>query len=435
MIFRISRTHALPAARILSLASAILALALLGACSQNATLYRQALKEYNHGDYETALKTEVKALKRQPDYAKNQELVKKAYQQAIANREAGILATVNKAEPDMWEKLISQYKDLIAVRDLVRPINPLVDKESGETWQFEQKDYETKLDQSYSGAADVHYRKGLTLAENSDDPEAQRQAATEFAAALSFVPNYSDAAARLANAKNLSVKRVAVMAFEDKSGLQNQYGSLIDILTEGIIGKMVRDKTISEYIQIITRDQIDALLLERQFNSQRALDPVSATAVGSVLNAHEIMTGKVLQVNYVPPRTASTELRETKKMVVGQEPYTDKKGREKKRDVKGDVTCVYDRCTKTASVKVIASFSMIEVSTGKVKLQDTVSAEYSWSDIWARVITGDPRALSDLTMELVTKDEPFPPTEAEMVNLALDNLGREIVDRVRDYVK
>ncbi len=421
--------------RCLRLVGLLLALSWLASCSRTAAIYKQGAREFNRGEYETSLQTTVRSLQRNPRYAKSQRLVKKAYFEALGARQTRVQQIRNAAREDMWDQLTLEYAALIELQNIVKPINPMIDRDSGEAYYFPVHDYEALLADSKVNAAEVHYNRALALSADNDNPDEQKLAAGEFRLALNYVPNYRDSYERWLTARRLAVKRVAILAYEDKSGTQGKYGGLIDLLTDSIIAKMLQDSGITEYMQLITRDQMAALLNEYQLTGTVSIGDSSATALGSALHVHELMTGKILQINYVPSRTTNVEFKETQNIVLGEEKYVTDKGKEKTRVVKGDVSCIYRKYTKTASAKLIASFSMIDVATGRIKLQDTVASDYTWTGVWGRVSSGDDRALSPEAKELCLRDEPFPPEEVEMVNLALNKLCDDIVAKIRVYVQ
>jgi hypothetical protein len=416
-------------------AAVLIALLLLSfACSATRSLYKKALKEYRRGDYETSLHSNVQALERKASYAKAQKLIKRTYPKVLEDREDRIRKLEADANEDMWDQLVLEYTTLVGLQSLIKPIDPLTDPKTGEEYYFDFRDYEARLANSKESAALAHYQRALNLALGSDDPDDQRQAYNEFQKALEYVPNFRDASQRSMLARQKAVKRIAILAFEDKSNTRERYGGVIDLLTESIIGKLVQDRQIREYVDIVSRDQISALVSEQQFGETPNEETATVEELGGMLGAHEIMTGKIIQINYIAPRTNYVDLKETKNMVTGKEKYVDDKGREKMREVREDVTCVYRKYSKTTSVKVISSFSLIEVNTGIIKLQEPATADYSWTDTWIRVVSGDERALSDATLSQVSKEEPFPPSELDMVNYALEDMSGEIAYKVREYV-
>ncbi len=58
----------------------------------------------------------------------------------------------------------------------------------------------------------------------------------------------------------------------------------------------------------------------------------------------------------------------------------------------------------------------------------------SWSDTWARKISGDDRALSYNIKKLMEKAEPFPPSINEMVKEALKQTGTDIANKLCGYL-
>ncbi|MGC9362434.1 MAG: hypothetical protein ACP5F3_05835 [Candidatus Syntrophosphaera sp.] len=413
----------------------ILLILFIAACSKNVTLYRQASKEYKQAQYEQSLDSIVASLMIKPQYKNAQELIKKTYPKVVAVREARINQIQAAKKEDMWDKLVEEYTALIAIQNKVAPLNPLRNSDTGEVYEFEINDYEEPLAKSKLKAAETHYEKGIELAQSSDYPDIQRQAAEEFQAALNYVPNYKDAELRYQQTRESAIKRIAILSFEDKSGSGTKYGSLQDLITDSITSKMLQDKLISKHTEIITRDQIQALMLERQYATPEIINEASATEFGAVLGAHEILTGKIVQINYLSPRVKSMEFSESKNMVTGEETYIDDKGKEKTRKIREDVTCVYEKYTKSTSVDIIISFNLIEVPTGKIKLQETLTANNAWSDVWGRVKSGEIKILSDEALQLVSKEEPLPPSEVDMVNTALQDICTGIVDKIREYVR
>ncbi len=405
------------------------------ACSKNRSLYSKAAREYRRGELEASLNSSVELLQRKPDYYKAQKLIKKTYPRLLEEGQQRLLE-LGAAEPEVkWDGNVEEFTRLAGYENLVKKIDPLVNPKTGEKYSFDSGGYQEKLNQSKLTAAEFHYQKGLEILDQSETPDAQRKAAREFQAALNFVPSYRDAAQLFTNARRLATKRVAISVFDDKSGTRNKYGSLLDLLTDTLIAKLVQDKVVSEYWDIVSRDQIEALLTEQQYGGGDVPESGSSADLSQLLGAHEIMTGKIIQVNYVPERTSELELKETKNMVTGKEEYTTDKGKVREREVKEDVTCVYKRYTKTASVRITATFSLIDVKTGVTKYGDTVTAEYPWTDVWGRVTNGgDERVLSAEALALIQKEEPYPPAEMDMVNFALDKLSDEIVARVRNSI-
>lgn len=178
--------------RSVQIAVLLTVLFLLGACSKNVQLYRQAVKEYNQGQFENSLATNVRSLELKRTYAKAQTLIQKNFPKVVADREARIAAIKAAGKGEMWDQLVAEYQALIALQKLVSPLNPLYNAKTGIPYEFILKDYQPELNTSSENAAEYHYSTALRIAAGGDSPDIQRQAADQFKLAQNFVPNYKD---------------------------------------------------------------------------------------------------------------------------------------------------------------------------------------------------------------------------------------------------
>jgi hypothetical protein len=287
--------------------------------------------------------------------------------------------------------------------------------------------YSVELKEATQNAAEYHYQKGIHFSMTGTDAATQKQAAGHFKLALGLIPNYKDSTARYEEARSKAVRRIAVVGFDDRSNTKDRYGILGDLLADQIISGILQDKANTEFVEIITRDRINQVLAEQKLTVSGLVDENSAARIGVLLGAHEIMSGRVLQVNYTAPRTTSVKLTETANIEVEKENEEDPD--------KVEVTCEYVRFVKTASAQLLGSYSLVDVATGRIIVQETFTAEENFEDTWARVISGDTRALSPAQKALVAKTEPYPPQEKTMVNTAMGKLSRAIVNHFIANIK
>ncbi|MDP3114251.1 MAG: CsgG/HfaB family protein [Candidatus Cloacimonadaceae bacterium] len=410
-------------------------LLLVSGCSKNVSLYNTAKKQYKHGNLEAALQTNVQSLTIKPGYVKAQDLLKDIYPRLIRIREEKIAKLAASDDALKWDKLYKEYTELDAIQTKVKDLPRLMNPKTGEVIYFDFKDYNPNIRESKTNAAEYHYSSGIKLARSGNSTDIQKEAAKEFKLAQEFIPGYKDSASRYEQARKLAIKRIAIMAFEDKSGSKSKYGGIPEMLVDSIIGSLLQDKSASEFLEIITRDQINTVLLEQKLGASGLVDEKSSANVGMLLGAHEIMTGKILQINYVQPRTVDLEKKETANVTVSEETYIDVEGNERTRAIKGDVSCLYTKYTKTAGAQITASYTIVDVSTGRIKIQDNFTSEENWSDVWARKGAGDERALSPSTKALIAKSEPLPPSDVELVNRAVRKLSGMFISQIKNYVK
>jgi len=412
----------------------LLLMLFIASCSQNGRLYHRANKAYQKGLYDTAVVNAVSSLRLKPDNAKAQELLVKAWDDCLKAREDKISRLEQSPDANKWDQVYKEYASLEELGRQVKSLPVLVNPHSGYQVLINIPDYGAKLSSSRDNAAETHYQAGIRYAKISNELEIQKKAALEFKAALSLIPGYKDAELRYDQARKLAVKRLAIQPFEDKSSTHNHYGAISDLLTDQVLSQIMTATAGNEFLEIIARNQMDAVLAEQQLGASGMINEASTVRLGQLLGAHEILTGRILQINEAQERTVSINQEASAKVVIKKEKYTDEQGNEQEREVWGEVTCTYRKFTKTAGVSVSGSFSIIDVETGKIMLQESLESRFPWSESWCRKIAGDDRALNQNLKNLINKAEPFPPNNSEMVATALRDLGNNIVNKAKTYL-
>lgn len=420
--------------RIVLVSLVFIVLMLIG-CAKNVEYYKQAQKQFNFGEFERAFQTAAQSVQLKPSYVKVHPLIKESYDKAISQREEKIAKLENSTEAAKWDSIVLEYQALDSIQALAKKLPTMRDEKTGFTTDLATKDYSEAWMSARTNAAEYHYQKGMTVQKSGMDPETQKKAAKEFKTAQSYIPDYKDTALRYDQSRKAGVKRIAIIPFDDKTGTNGRYGALQEILIDNIVGAIMSDPSCTEFLEIITRDQINAVLAEQKLATTGIIDERTASQVGSILGAHELMTGSILQIIPVPARVQKMDYKETARVVIGQEEYYDDKGKKKTKDVWGDVSCNYTKFTKEANAKITGSYAIVEVSTGKVKLKESFTAENPWQGVWGKVGNGDQRALSSVIKNLVATPEPFEPTELELVNEAINKLSIQFISQIKSYVK
>jgi len=403
-------------------------------CSQYGRYYRRANKNYQKGQYDLAVSQSIAALRIKPENEKAQQLLVKAWQNALQQSDARVESLQQSSDPNKWDQIYREYNALNGIIQQLKSLPVLVNPNTGYQLTLNIPDIGQKLSSSRENAAEDHYQAGVKLSKMSSDSSTQKKAALEFKAAENLIANYKDAALKYEQSRKLAIRRLAVQPFEDKSATRNRYGAITDILTDQITSQIISLTRSNDFIEIIARSQMDAVIAEQQLNASGMVNEASTVRLGELLGAHEILTGRILQINETQERTVSVNQEAKARVVTGKEEYTDEQGNLKERDVWGDVSCQYRKYTKTSGVTVSASFSIIDVETGKIMLQESLEVRNPYSESWIRKISGDERALNNNLKTLMNKAEPFPPNVSEMVSTALRELGNNIVNKTRAYL-
>lgn len=381
------------------------------ALTQYGRLERSARENYQKGNYDSAAFECAKSLKLNPDYEMAQELIKDVFKAAVNAHESRIKELRASSAKFRWDEITSEYETLSKLNQAVKDLPALRNKKTGEIISFELTDYVQDLKEAKTNAAEVHYQEGLRLSQN-EGIDFQKQAAKEFKEAERFCPGYKDSASLYEKSRLAAIKRIAIIPFEDKSGREGRYGAVSEIITDEIISNIMNDPTATEFLQIISRSQLEQLIREQKLGQSGIIDDQTAVQMGKVLGLHEIVTGKITQIIYTPART-------TRKVEKAEGERKVKVGDKRVWRKFYATVRIY---TKRTSASVEGSYSVIDVKTAEIKKSESFTGKAEFEYEWA-TYTGDEDALGYDDAELVEKGEKPAPVAEEMVRQAAHKLA------------
>lgn len=400
-------------------------------------LAKSAGQYYIAGNYDKAVFDCVAALKMKPTYRKAQILIQDAFRNAVGNHKSEIEKLKPSSAKFKWDNIVSEYEAWDKLNKAVKSLPTLMDKKTKAVIRFKIVDLSQAIGPAKTNAADVHYKEGIRLAKK-EGIDIQKRAAKEFKAAMRYQPGYKDAASRYEQCRRAGVKRIAIIPFKDKSGKKGRYGAISETVTDEIISNVINDPSAMEFLDIISRDQLEQVMQEQKLGLRGIIDDKTAAEIGKILGIHEMLTGKITQIIYTPERTVKKSIREEKSVAIGEKkvPYTDKKGRRKykTKTIWGDVYANVTYYTKTAKAKIVGSYKIIGVKTARIKKTESFTEESSYKYEWAR-FTGDERALSRNAESLASRDEEFAPPEEEMVTSAAHKLSNSLAETLKKYAR
>ncbi|HPF09006.1 MAG TPA: CsgG/HfaB family protein [Candidatus Cloacimonadota bacterium] len=400
----------------------------LGAgCSQNKQISRKAENYFKQGDYHNASLMAVESLKLKASNPKAQQTLLSAYPLALQEQIEEIDRLKSANDSQNWPRILKAYQSLQTLNEAIRSLPPVTDPNSGERIRFDYRDYSSEISDARNESADYFYRQGVHHSMLSSEASTQKKAAGFFKEAMVYITDYKDSALRYEEARQKAIRRIAILPFEDKSGSRGRYGAISDMLADQIISGILKDKASTEFVELITRDQIDRVIEEQQLSSSGLVDEASAARIGVLVGAHEILSGRILQIDYSSPKTVSVELQEKSNITVEREDGED--------DEELEVECIYSKLTKRSSLQIVASYSVIDVASGRIDTQQSFTASETFEKDWGRFISGDRRALSPQQKALISTAEPIAPTDKDMINSALTELSQGIVNHFCHYLK
>lgn len=441
-------------------------------------LEERARESSNRGNYDQAVFEVVASLKLKPDYDKSQALIIDVFPRAVEEHLGKIKTAKSSVTKFKWDTVVAEYEALIKINNAVKSLPVLTDAKTKQPIRFDIQDYTQDIVEPTNNAAEDHYQEGRSLYSkegmvNRDqaakeftaankyvpgykdastlaaegyyreglllakvgDIDTQKKAAKAFKTAQEYVPGYKDSAVLYEKSRKAGIKRIAIIPFENKSG-KGGYGAIADAIVDGTVSDVMGDSSATEFLEIVSRDQLEQVMREQKLGMTGFIDEKTATRLGKVLGVHEIVTGKITHIT--PSREKTTPKRyRLKETVCARE---DAKGKcIQNAEVYADVT-EYNR---TAGATITGSYSVIDVKTAAIKKQANMEGKYAFSAEWA-TFSGDEAALGRPGLfrdskagvrDLISKSEQNAPEEEEMVNSAREELVAKLSRSFKDYTR
>ena len=366
--------------------------------TQHGQAYKKAEFCYNAGDFDGAVTNSIDSLSIKPTYQKASLLIKKATPQAYEKHEKIARGLEDQAE---WDNAITEYDTLLRMSKRL--------SELGTTYStIDTQGIMQKRENAIQKAAKAHYSKGIRLM----DSKSYNEAAKEFKRAQDFIPDYEDSELLYASCKELAVRKIAIMIFENTSG-KSQFGDIDVKLTDQIIDTAINSNP--ELLVFITRDQMGRLIQEKDVSDINKIksNPVE---MGKLLDSHAFVFGKIASIAVKhTPKTSNTYSRE----VIIQRPETE--GGSYK------VACKCTAYNKKCDVIVSTKYEILSAISGTVIKTGTLKTNSSDEVLWAEY-KGDERALNEQDQDLCSEKERELEPEEILVGRSIDDLSDKLTD-------
>ena len=214
---------------------------------------------------------------------------------------------------------------------------------------------------------------------------------------------------------------VMAIFFEDKTGKADKYGGLLDTITNDIIANVVNDPEAWEFLDIISREQIEAVMAEQNFGFSERFDNTTVAGIGQVAGVHELIIGQITRFTYTPARTKSRSL--SRKGTVRNSNGTEK-----------TVSATFTHYTIESSVTLTGSYKIIDVKTHLIRKVESFTVTHDFSAEWGD-FRGDEDALNRDDRHLISLGEQEAPLEEDMVFEAGEKLSAELSEKLIEYVR
>jgi TolB-like protein len=394
-------------------------------------LTKNSEKAYETQQFDEAVFFAIDALMKEPTFTRAIEALQLALPSAIRVNENKIAqlketATIFSGDITVEEsmEIVKRYNTLIKMNESLLNL-PVIQPKKGAPVSFQMKSYSTELrnakeelSKNKELAAEKHYQSGIELLK-INDIQKSKLAAKEFKRSLIYVPDYKDASSMYEQARKLGIKRIAIIPFENKSG-KNHYGAIGEMMTDQIITDLIQDQAAMEFVEIISRDQLQQVIQEQNLGTSGIINENTAMQVGKVLGVNELIIGQITQIS-------SSQTPTTNKVYQNENTIYSKQGNYK-------VYANISEYKKSAGASINGSYKIIDVKTAKMITGDSFKKEYSFLSQWA-TYGGDEQALSYESRRLCSQREENPPIDEERVNIVVSNLGASLVETIIRYLK
>jgi len=401
--------------------------------TEYGSLERDARKSYGKGHYDKAVMNCAHALRINPTYKKALILIQDAHKSAVSSHENAISQLTQSSDKFKWDELVTEYESMVNLRETLMTLPVLISPMTDKPISLPVAECYSELETAKQHAAESHYHEGITLIK-SNDIETKKQAAKQFKRAVYYISDYKDASSLYEEARSDAVLRLAIVPFENKSGKRRKYGAIAESIIDGTINNLMEDEEATEFLDIISRDELDLVLKELKLGSSGLVNEETAVELGNIVGAHKILTGKITQIIYTPARTVKKRVTEKKKVVVGKEKYTDKNGKEKTRNIKETVKAYVNIYTRTTKATIRGACHIVDVKTGKIEWSESIAGSSDIQTSWAK-FSGDKRALTWEQTQLAKKGEQLVPVEEEMINYAAGSAMNKLAKSLKEYAE
>jgi hypothetical protein len=345
-------------------------------------------KQLEKGNYDAAVATAVKQLRKDPQDSKQIATLEKSFTIAKDQDNDRIRFLKMEGKPQNWDEIYLLYKKLSDRQALVRTVMPLND--GGRSVDFPYVDYMPEMVNAKRKSADYYFAHGNELMKTGIK-ESYRQAYAEFMRAKDYVGDYEGIDNKIQEARYLGTSRVFV-------SLQNT--------TMFKFPKDFEDDLLTVDLQALNNDWVEYHTVNLDNNAQ----------YDYFINVN------VRNIMVSPDQTSQKDSVIKRDVEDGFSYQLDKKGNVMKDTLGNDIKvkkyktlqCALVSTLQTKTCRIDGDIEIIQVNPNKLLKKDPIGAQSNFENASARAL-GDVGALSPSQLQR-TKTEIVPfPSDIDMI--------------------
>lgn len=367
-------------------------------------------KQLQRGNYDNAIATAVKELRRNPDNEKQIEILERSYKVVTEQDNERIRYLKMEGRPQNYDEIYLIYKRMSDRQSMIRTVMPL--SLGNRPVEIPYVDYMPEMVNAKRMSADYYYNHGLELMKTGIKNN-YRQAFEEFIRAKEYVGDYEGIDEKILEAKSLGMSRVYV-SFLNGTPIAFPREFEEDLLTVDV--------------QNLNSEWVEYHILN--------LDPNTAYDYYVNVNIRNIIVS--------PERTEERDSVVKRDVEDGYNYQLDAKGNVMKDTLGNDIRvkkyktlqCALVSTLQTKTCAIEGDVEVIQMNPKLALRKDPIGAQSTFQHVSARAI-GDIGALSPSQLER-TKAKLLPfPSDFEMVMRCSDPLKQAIrgaVSSTRRYI-
>lgn len=356
-------------------------------------------KQLEKGNYDAAIITAVKQLRKDPKDIKQAETLERSYNVVNDQDNERIKFLKMEGRPQNWDEIYQIYKRMSDRQSLVRTVMPL--SVGNREVNFQYIDYMSEMISAKKKSADYYYGHGMELMK-SNIKESYRQAYAEFLRAKEYVGDYEGIDNKIQEARYLGMSRVFV-------AVQNY--TMIKFPED------FQAELLNVNLQALNSDWVEYHTANLDANTQ--FDYIINVNVRGIA---------------VSPDQTSNEDKVIKKDVEDGFTYQlDKKGNVMRDSLGNDIKlkkyktlqCALISTLQTKTCQITGDIETIQLNPNKLLKKDPIGSQSNFQNVSSRAV-GDLGALSPEQLEK-TKSQIVPfPSDIEMVIRCSESLKNAI---------
>jgi len=374
------------------ISSLLLLVLLLSGCGSSK-------KQLQKGNYDAAIDKAVKQLRKDPDDAKQIEILTQSYKIANDQDNERIRFLKMEGRPDGWDEIYLTYKALNDRQSLVRTVTPL--NNNGRSVDFPYIDYMPEMIGAKRKAADFYYAHGNELMK-ADIKESYRQAFNEYVRAKQYVGDYEGIDNKIQDAKYLGMSRVFI-SIRNSSVLKFPPEFEQDLLALDL------PRLNTDWVEYHTKNLNENTKYDYYVNvnvKNIAVSPDQTIQRDSVIK-RDVEDG----FDYVLDKNRNV--------------MKDSLGNDIKRIKYKTLQCALVETIQSKACRIDGDVEVIQVNPDKVLKKDPIGAQSNFENISSRAL-GDIQALNQQQLDR-TKTSVIPfPSDFEMVMRCSESLKMAI---------